>query len=164
MSDFEKFAEYWEQAVNGLVYRVKSNSGPLVTRTQVQALWQEELLSKRFLSSGLKHGARVFMDELAERDPQAAAAVQQALKSSVMPVGAEAGSIAGDACLTAAGAAVANTEKIPTPVKALALTVSALFAAKAARDTMQGGKGLLTTQIEAEAARQLQTYRALLDK
>lgn len=162
MSDFEKFAEYWEQAVNGLIYQVKSYSGPLITKAQVQTFWEEELLTKRFFSQGLKHSAHAFLDDLAERDPRAAAAVTQALKSSVMHVGAKTGSIAGDACVTAVSAAVANAAKTPAYVKNMAVAVGVIFAAKAARDTMQGGKGTLTAQIEKEASNQLQAYRALL--
>lgn len=163
MSDFEKFSEYWEQAVNGLVYRVDALSGPVVTRSQIQTIWHEELLTRRFLSTGLKHGARVFLDELAGRNPKAAAAVEQALRASVMPVGAETVNIAGSACVAAAGIALANVEKIPEGVKMLALAVSGLFAVKTTQESLQGSKGRLAEEIEKEAARQLEAYRALLE-
>lgn len=163
MSDFEKFSEYWEQAVNGLVYRVNALSSPVVTHSQIQTIWHEELLTRRFLSTGLKHGARVFLDELVERNPKAAAAIGQTLRASVMPVGAETANIAGSACVTAAGIGLANVEKLPTPIKAASLVISSVFAVKTTQGILQGNKGKLAEEIEKEAARQLEAYRALLE-
>lgn len=162
MSDFEKFSQYWNEAVNGLVYGIRSAPAGPLTKDQVQELWTEELLNKRFFSQGVLHGARTFLDELESREPETAEKVRQQLRQSTMPFGLDGGEIA----LTAGGAgasALAGMKTKNGPLKALFLAVSAGLAAHAvAKGVNQGGKTGLTQSVEREAARQLETYRDLL--
>lgn len=162
MSDFEKFSQYWNEAVNGLVYGIHSAPAGPLTKEQVQQIWTEELLNKRFFSQGVLHGARTFLDELEGRSPETAEKVRQQLLQSTMPFGLDGSGIA----LTAGGAgasALAGLKTRKGPLKALLLAVSAGLAAHAvAKGVSQGGKTNLTQSVEQEAARQLETYRDLL--
>ena len=163
MSDFEKFSQYWNEAVNGVVYGIRSApTGPL-TKDQVQQIWTEELLNKRFFSQGVLHGARTFLDELESREPETAEMVRQQLRQSTMPFGLDGGEIA----LTAGGAgasALAGLKARKGPWKALFLAISAGLAAHAVtKGVSQGGKTSLIQSVEQEAARQMEAYQDLLE-
>ena len=72
MKDFEVFAQYWNEAVNGLVYGIQKCEDAFLSKSRVQAIWTEELLTRRFRSEGVLHGSRQFLDELAQREPEKA--------------------------------------------------------------------------------------------
>lgn len=162
MSDFQKFSQYWNEAVNGLVYGIRSAPAGPLTKEQVQKIWTEELLQKRFFSQGVLHGARTFLDEIELREPETAEKVREQLQGSVMPFGLDGGKIA----LSAGGASASALAGLKTkkgPLKALLLTLSAgLTACAVFKGVNQGGKTGLIRSVEQEAARQLETYRDLL--
>ena len=162
MSDFEKFAQYWNEAVNGLVYGIRSAPAGPLTKEQVQKIWTEELLNKRFLSQGVLHGARIFLDEIEVREPNTAEKIREQLQKSVMPFGLDGGGIV----VTAGGAgasALMGLKAKNGPLKALLLALSAgLTASAVVKGVNQGGKTGLIRSIEREAARQLETYQDLL--
>lgn len=162
MSNFERFSQYWNEAVNGLVYGINSAPAGILTKDQVQQIWTEELLNKRFFSQGVLHGSRTFLDELESQEPETAKKVRERLQQSVMPFGLDGSEIV----LTAGGAgasALAGLKTKKGPLKALFLAVSAGLAAGAvARSVNRGGKTALTRAVKQEAARQLEAYQDLL--
>ena len=162
MSNFERFSQYWNEAVNGLVYGINCAPAGLLTKDQVQQIWTEELLNKRFFSQGVLHGSRTFLDELESQEPETAMKVRERLQQSVMPFGLDGSEIV----LTAGGAgasALAGLKTKKGPLKALFLAVSAGLAAGAvARGVSRGGKAALTRAVKQEAARQLEAYQDLL--
>lgn len=163
MSDYEKFAQYWEQAVNGLAYRIGQKKIPTLPRSVVQAMWREELLDKRFCSAGVKHGARVFLDELEQTRPETARRVRQQLQASVMPLGIQGTELLGKACVAGASLAAACSEKAHRVVRLSAGVVGTLFTAKTAQDVWKGVKTQLLEALERESAIQLQEYKALFE-
>jgi len=163
MSDYEKFAQYWEQAVNGLAYRIGDAAAPMLSQPAIQTMWKEELLDKRFCSTGVKHGARIFLDELERTRPEAAQMVLQKLQTSVMPLGMQGKELLGKACVAGVGAAAACSEKNHFVVRLTAGLVGTLFTAKIAQDVRKGVKTKLLEALERESAIQLREYKALLD-
>lgn len=163
MTDFERFAEYWEQAVNGLAYRLGSESAPILSRAQVQEIWKEELLTKRFFSEEVKHGAAIFLEELEARRPKTAELVIHRLKTAEMPIGVEGSTIAVKAGLAAAGLVTACTEKLNVVTRLTSLAVGGLFTLKTAQEAAQGTKNALLEAMEKESRNQLLGYQALLE-
>jgi len=162
MTDYERFAVYWEQAVNGLSYRLSKESFPLLTQAQIQAIWKDELLTKRFFSAGIKHGAAVFLDELAEVRPEVAEAVIQHLNKSEMPLGLDRNTVA-NAGLAIAGLATACIEKLNIAARLASLAVGGTFTVKTAQDAAGATKSALQDALEKESAAQLISYKALLE-
>ncbi len=162
MNDFERFSQYWNEAVNGLVYGIRSAPAALLTKEKVQELWRTELLEKRFMSTGVLHGARLFLDELAVNEPEKAAKLSRMLADSAMPCGLDKGGLVLSA--TGAGAtALASAAVRNKAVKTSLMVLSAMLAAgAAAKGVNDGGKASLTEAVEAEAAKQLLEYRSLL--
>ena len=162
MSNFERFSQYWNEAVNGLVYGINCAPAGILTKDQIQQIWTEELLNKRFFSQGVLHGSRTFLDELESQEPETAKKVRERLQQSDMPFGLDGSEIV----LTAGGAgasALAGLKTKKGPLKALFLAVSAGLAAGAvARSVNRGGKTALTRAVKQEAARQLEAYQDLL--
>lgn len=162
MTDYERFAEYWEQAVNGLSYRLGKESSPLLTQAQVQTIWKDELLTKRFFSAGVKHGAAVFLDELKEARPEVAELVIQRLNKSEMPLGLDRNTLA-NAGLAAAGLAAACIEKLNVAARLASLAVGGTFTVKTAQDAAGATKSALQDALEKESAAQLIGYQAFLE-
>ncbi len=163
MDDYEKFAQYWEQAVNGLAYRIGQEKAPMLSRSAIQAMWKEELLDKRFCSTGVKHGARIFLDELERTRPQTAQKVLQKLQTSVMPLGMRGTELLGQACVAGVGLVTACSDKIHQVVRLSSLAVGTLFTWKTAKDVVRGARTPLLEALEREAAAQLLEYKALLE-
>ena len=118
MSNFERFSQYWNEAVNGLVYGINCAPAGILTKDQIQQIWTEELLNKRFFSQGVLHGSRTFLDELESQEPETAKKVRERLQQSVMPFGLDGSEIV----LTAGGAgasALAGLKTKKGPLKAL---------------------------------------------
>ena len=162
MNDFERFHEYWEQAVNALVYRVNRADTPVLTRDQVQAIWKDELVDKRFCSQDVKHSATVFLEELKERRPEIAQQVAERLENSVMPFGVDAGQMAGNAGFAALGFGMACVGSKKPLLKLSSLALGGAYAALVIQKAMQNTKRALTKEIEAEAERQILAYQELL--
>jgi len=160
MKDFEVFAQYWSEAVNGLVYGIQKCEDPLLSKSQVQAIWAEELLTKRFRSQGVLHGSRQFLDELAQREPEKARQIIGKLELSEMPLGLETTDLAGKAGGAVAAAAAGFGSKNIIAKLGL-LTASGGLALSAFRSAEKGRKSTLIQAAQEEAARQLQEFKAL---
>lgn len=163
MTDFEKFSQYWEQAVNGFAYRIGSETNPVLTHTRVQAIWKEELLEKRFLSTEVKHGSRLFLDELEKERPKVAELVIQRLNASEMPFGVEGVSMAVKACIAALGLTAACADKLDVVTRLSSLAVGGTFTVKTAQEAMQNSRSALKEALETESRKQLLGYKALLE-
>ncbi|MBE6658245.1 MAG: hypothetical protein E7604_07360 [Ruminococcaceae bacterium] len=159
MNAYETFTEYWEQAVNALAYRIRHESSVILTQKQIRAIWQEELLTKRFRSEGMKHGARVFLDGLEQSDPTLAKRVLCQLMLSEMPIGANGNVLVGEAAATAVLGAAAC--KLGAAAKAVSLIAGSVLALKTAKDAMQGTKNNMISALNAESARQLAQFAVL---
>lgn len=162
MKDFEVFAQYWSEAVNGLVYGIQKCEGTLLTKARVQAIWTEELLTKRFCSERVLHGSRQFLDELAQREPEKARQIIGKLELSEMPLGLGTADVAGKAGgAVAAAAASFGSKNIITRLGLLA--ASGGLAYSAFRSAGQGRKSTLIQAVQEEAGRQLQEYKSLFE-
>ena len=163
MNDFERFHEYWEQAVDALVYRVNCANSPVLTRAQIQEIWKDELVDKRFCSQEVKHSATVFLDELRLRRPDIAQQVAERLENSVMPMGVEPGEMAGKVGLAALllGMGFTGSKKNPL-LKYSSLVVGGAWAGVAYHSATKNTKSALSKAIEEEAERQILAYEELL--
>ena len=167
MNEFERFTEYWEQAVHALAYRIRTESSVILTQKRINAIWQEELLTKRFRSEGVKHGARIFLDELEQSNPALAQRVLCQLMLSEMPVGANGNVLVGEAVAAAAfGAAAASkndtsASKNDTAVMVGSLLAGGALAVKTAVDAMKGSKNKIISALNEESVHQLKKFAAL---
>lgn len=161
MKEFERFSEYWEQAVCALAYRIRKEPSVILTQNQIRAFWQEELLTKRFRSEGIKHGARVFLDELEASDPALAHRVLCQLMRCEMQIGTNGNLLVGEAAAAAATLGVAAASKLNTGTKITSLVAGGVLAVKTVKDAMQGTKNKLISELEAESARQLEKFAVL---
>jgi len=160
MKDFEVFAQYWNEAVNGLVYGIQKCEDALLSKSRVQAIWTEELLTKRFRSEGVLHGSRQFLDELAQQEPEKANQIIGKLELSEMPLGLETADVAGKAGgAVAAAAASFGSKNIIAKLGLLA--ASGGLAYSAFRSADQGRKSTLIQAVQEEANRQLQEFKVL---
>lgn len=79
--DSEKFSSYWNEAVTAVVYKVYHMKKPITTAA-INQCWREELLEHRFFSTGIRHGAAVWLSELEAAEPQVADRLRKALDES----------------------------------------------------------------------------------
>ena len=161
MTDYQKFAQYWHEAVNSLVYRIKTASTPVLTEKQVQDIWREELLFNRFFSEGVYHGSKLFLDDLAAREPERAAQIRAQLQDSRLSLGMSGAAMTGKAG-GALGALAAGAGSKKTSLKALMLSAAAALFISAAKEASQGSKSSLLKAVKDETAAQLRTYQRLL--
>lgn len=160
MKDFEVFAQYWNEAVNGLVYGIQKCEDALLSKSRVQAIWTEELLTRRFRSVGVLHGSRQFLDELAQREPEKARQIIGKLERSEITLGLGTAAVAGKVGgAVAAAAASFGSKNIITRLGLLA--ASSGLAYSAFRSAEQGRKSTLIHAVQDEAARQLQEFESL---
>jgi len=160
MKDFEVFAQYWNEAVNGLVYGIQKCEDTLLSKSRVQAIWTKELLTKRFRSEGVLHGSRLFLDELAQQEPEKARQIIAKLELSEMLLGLGTADVAGKAGgAVAAAAASFGSKNIIAKLGLLA--ASGGLAYSAFRSADQGRKSTLIQAVQEEANRQLQEFKVL---
>lgn len=100
--DTERFVQYYNEAVTAVVYAVHEMGKPVLC-SRVNACWREELLDRRFYSSGIRHGAAVWLEQLEKEDPRRAKRLCEAMEKTAFSVGV--GPV--QAGLGAAGAAAA---------------------------------------------------------
>ena len=160
MTDYQKFAEYWNEAVNGLVYRIKTASTPVLTEKQVQDIWRDELLTRRFFSEGVYHGSKLFLDDLATRESEMAEQIKTQLQNSRLSLGMSGAAMTGKAG-GALGALAAGAGSKKTSSKALLLSAAAALLYSAAKEASQGSKGALLKAVEDETTAQLCAYHRL---
>lgn len=170
MTDFETFEANWNRAVNSLVGRITQDERIVYTRGEVNTMWQEELISNRFCSIGLRDEAQIFLEELFNRRADAAKQVQDKLRDSRLDVGIEAEPTAlkGAAAVGAAVAAgVVWNSKLAQAVRVagttLAGTTAACLAGSVAAGVGTSTKQVIIKDIRAAAQKQLEEYRTLLD-
>lgn len=160
MNEFERFSEYWEQAVSALAYRIRKEPSVILTQKQISDFWKEELLTKRFRSEGIKHGARVYLDTLEQENPALAYRVLCQLMMSDLTLGVNANVLAGEAAATAV-LGIAAASKLGTAAKVMSLVAGGALAVKTAKDAMQGTKNSLIEALNMESARQLDKFAVL---
>lgn len=170
MTDFEQFELHWNRAADGLVGRIIQDSRAVYTRSDINAMWREELISNRFCPVGLRDGAQIFLEELFDRRPDTAKQLQDRLQASRLEVGIEVKPTAlkGAAAVGSAMAAGAVWNSGLAWAARVAGTTMAGGAAACLAGNVAAGVGSATKQaiirdIRAEAQRQVEGYRALLD-
>lgn len=174
MSDFELFAEQWERAVNGLCGRVineKDSKKLLYSQQEMNDMWQEELMTHRFCSVGLRDEAKLFLDDLFTRRPDVASQVLEKLQKSSLNVGLKTEKTAIEGALTAVGGAVALSTLTNPEAGALRKLIGVLGAAgglasagAAVADVASSAKQTITRSIREQARKQLEEYRAILSE
>lgn len=85
MSEFERFSQHWQNAVNGLVGRMVNSEKAVFTQREINEMWQEELMDNRF--SSIRSEAGEFLTDLRQRDYDTARRVEDMLWNSRLDVG-----------------------------------------------------------------------------
>lgn len=75
----ETFSAYWEECLNGVIYAVTCQKGPLglLSASAVEEIVAREVWERRFGSDGVRHGACLWLKTLEEEDPRLGGAVRQ---------------------------------------------------------------------------------------
>lgn len=75
----ETFSRYWEECLNGVIYAVTCEKGPLglLSASAVEGIVAREVWERRFGSGGVRHGAFLWLQALEEEDPRLGGAVRQ---------------------------------------------------------------------------------------
>lgn len=108
--DQSAFVDYWNEAVQALIYDVHQIKGP-ITVAAVNGLWRKELLDNRFFSTGLRHGAAAWLENAEKEDAQKGLALRNALHDTALNVGLsipQAGMGVAGAAVTAGGGWIAS--------------------------------------------------------
>lgn len=103
--DKTAFVEYWTESVQALIYDVHQMKAP-ITAAAVNKLWRKELLDNRFFSTGIRHGAAAWLENVEKEDAQKGLALRNALNDSALDVGlsvSQAGLGVAGAAVTAGG-------------------------------------------------------------
>ena len=79
----EMFSRYWEECLNGVIYAVTCEKGPLglLSAAAVEKLVVREVWEQRFGSSRVQHGAFRWLQALEQEDPRLGGIVRQRLRS-----------------------------------------------------------------------------------
>lgn len=167
MTDFEMLSKHWNNAIYGLVGRIKGESQLVLTRARINEMWREELLDNRFHAVGIPSGARAFLRELYERRPEAARQLDGILSGSTLESGLETWGCAAKTAGALAAAALAFQEPkkkmLDSVLRTVAGAASLTLTGAAAADLMGASKNSLTSAIMAEARKQLEACRPVLE-
>lgn len=167
MTDFEMFSKHWNNAIYGLVGRVKQSSRPVLTNREINEMWREELLDNRFHAAGIPSEAKAFLTELYERRPAQARQLDEILSSSTLTAGLEAWQCAAKAAGALAAAALAfqgpKKKLMDTVRKTVAGAASLTLTGVTAADLLGASKDPLASAIVEEARRQLEACRPVLE-
>lgn len=120
MNDFEVFEEFWKEAVNSACRRIGTEIGPVVTKEQVNEIWRQELLDKRFYSTESNRKEKLFLDRLYEYRPSDAKKLSVIMQSGKIEAGCDLSELlagSGTAAGGAAAAVAAAVSKIGTAAK-----------------------------------------------
>lgn len=168
MTDFEIFSKHWNNAIYGLVGRMKKSVQPVLTEKEINVMWREELLTNRFHARGIPSEAKAFMDELYERRPVTARKVNDMISKSVLHAGLNGWQCAAKAAgaVSTAALALGSFEKkniMNSVLKTAAGAASVTFTGAAAVDLVNAGKDKLARDIVKQARGQLEVYRPLFE-
>ena len=174
MSDFDTFAEHWERAVNGLCGRIineKDQKKLLYSQQALNEMWQEELMTHRFRSVGVRDEAKLFIDDLFARRPEVAAKLLDQLEHSSLNVGIRADKTAIEGATAAVGGVVAlgtltnpEASALTKLIGVLSAAGGAISAGAAVADVVNSAKQVIIRNIREQAKKQLEIYRAMLSE
>lgn len=162
MSEFERFSQHWQNAVNGLVGRMVNSEKAVFTQREINEMWQEELMDNRF--SSIRSEAGEFLTDLRQRDYDTARRVEDMLWNSRLDVG-----MAPELCAAKAiGAAAALSLSVGgghrhLMWRLLSGTAGVVLAGTTACDVAAASKNQLMKRAAAAAQEQLETFRPVLE-
>lgn len=162
MSEFERFSQYWQDAVHGLAGRMTNSEKAVFTQRELNEWWQEELVGNRFLSP--RDEAGDFLKDLRQRDYDAARRVEDMLWNSRLDVGMAPELCAVKALGAAAAFSLSAGGRSRHPMwRLLSGTVGVVLAGTTACDVAAASKNQLMKRVAAAAQEQLETFRPVLE-
>jgi len=170
MTDFEVFKANWDRAVNALVGRITQTDQGVYSREDLNTMWQDELLSRRFCSIGLRDEAQVFLEDLFARRPDTAQQVMSKLQSSRLKVGVDMKSTFIKGAAAVGSALMANSlwnSKAAKAAKVVGTTLAggtaACLTGSVAIGLGSATKGAIIQEVRNETDKQLEEFRAILE-
>lgn len=173
MTNYEIFESYWNEACNSTIYYLRNLDTPVIGRNKVNEIWRRELLENRFMcDKELIHGAKMFLDELTEKDPELGIEVAQLLDNSKFDIGCKSTDIAIGGSLGAMAAAVGallsdssskkdkNSTSFGGVVAAVLGTGAAAVVVKSAYD---GSKEAVINEFAKRSKKRLEAFKRILN-
>lgn len=162
MSEFDRFSQYWRNAVHGLVGRMVNSGKALFTQRELNEWWQEELMGNRFLSCQDEAGD--FLKDLRQRDYDTARRVEDMLWNSRLDLGMAPEMCAVKALGAAAALSLSAGGEGHHPMwRLLAGTAGVVLAGATACDVAAASKSQLVKRVDTAAQKQLETFRPVLE-
>ncbi len=169
MTQFEIFEGYWNEACNSTVYYLRS-AGTVIDKRQLNEIWRKELLQNRFCcTGGLTHGAKRFLDELLDSEPEKGRQVLRLLKESCYDIGCDPKCVAAGAAVTAGSAFVSGCAGSlgrkgfgSAFLKGISLAAAAAGLTYTGKKVMDSTKDPVIAEFEKQSAEKLEAFRLVL--